>query len=145
MQKVKIFDVDVLAGSREELFSAAAELIGVGGAISTVNPEILYTALENRPLHDALSSSLCIPDGIGVERTIRRNGVYSERFPGVELGEALLSVFSVRLGIIGGKEGVAEYSSQRVTMESTFVVPKTSSSATARSKLVTTASQEVSG
>ena len=47
MQKVKIFGVDVLAGKREELFGAAAELIGIGGAISTVNPEILANSLEN--------------------------------------------------------------------------------------------------
>ena len=108
MQKVKIFGVDVLAGKREELFGAAAELIGIGGAISTVNPEILANSLENDELRSALCDSLCIPDGVGVEMTLRRLGDLAERFPGVELGEALLSVFAVRLGIIGGREGVAE-------------------------------------
>lgn len=108
MEKIKIFDVEVLAANREELFLAAANMIGEGGAISTVNPEILYDSIKNEELRSALSDSLCIPDGFGVERSIRKKGVFTERFPGVELGEALLSVFSVRLGIIGGEEGVAK-------------------------------------
>lgn len=123
MEKVKIFDVDILAGSREELFSATAELVGVGGAISTVNPEILYTSLENEDLKKALVTSVCIPDGIGVARTIRHKGVFSECFPGVELGEALLSVFSVRLGIIGGEEGVAERAMKNLSEKYTSVTP----------------------
>ena len=123
MKSVKIFGVGVLAGTREELFSAAAELIGIGGAISTVNPEILVDSLENEALREALCDSLCIPDGVGVERTIRRCGVFSERLPGVELGEALLSVFSVRLGIIGGKEGVGERAMKKLSEKYPSMTP----------------------
>ena len=67
MQKTKIFGIDILSGSREELFSAVAKMIGEGGAVSTVNPEILYDSLKNEDLRAALSNSLCIPDGVGVE------------------------------------------------------------------------------
>lgn len=107
MERVKIFDVEVMAGSREELFMKVANMLGEGGAVSTVNPEILYDSLKNEQLREALQASVCIPDGVGVERTIRKKGVFSERFPGVELGEALVSAFPLKLGIIGGAEGVA--------------------------------------
>lgn len=123
MDKVKIFDVSVLAGNREELFSAAADMLGEGGAISTVNPEILYDSITNIELRNALMDSLCIPDGVGVEKTIRSVGVFSERFPGVELGEAILSVFSVRLGIIGGKAGVAERAMKNLSSKYHSVIP----------------------
>ena len=123
MQNVKIFGVNVLAGRSEELFSAVAERIGIGGAISTVNPEILVNSLENESLREALCDSLCIPDGVGVERTIRRRGVFSERLPGVELGEALLSVFSLRLGIIGGKSGVAERAMKKLSEKYPSMTP----------------------
>lgn len=123
MEKVKIFGIDVLAGSREELFMAVADKLGDGGAISTVNPEILYDSLSNKELRNALKSSLCIPDGYGVERTIKSKGIFSERLPGVELGEALVSVFSVRLGIIGGKDGVAKRAMEKLSAKHTSVIP----------------------
>ena len=123
MQKTKIFGIDILSGSREELFSAVANMIGEGGAVSTVNPEILYDSLKNEDLRAALSNSLCIPDGVGVERSIRRRGIFTERFPGVELGEALLSVFAVRLGIIGGKDGVAKRAMKNLQSKYPSVIP----------------------
>ncbi len=123
MKKVKIFGIDVLAGSKEELFMAVANMIGEGGVVSTVNPEILYDSLNNEALRFALQSSICIPDGYGVEKTINSSGVFTERFPGVELGEALLSVFSVRLGIIGGKDGVAERAMKNLSSKYSSLVP----------------------
>ena len=123
MEKVNVLGIDVLAGSREELFLAAANMIGEGGAISTVNPEILYDSLKNDELRLALSDSVCIPDGFGIERAIRSRGKFSERFPGVELGEALLSVFSARLGIIGGKQGVAERAMKNLSSRYPSITP----------------------
>ena len=89
----------------------------------TVNPEILYNSLKNEALYGALCDSVCIPDGIGVEKTLVRMGAYSERFPGVELGEALLSAFSVRLGIIGGKTGVAERAMKNLSQRYKSMIP----------------------
>ncbi len=104
----EIFGIKIAIGNREELFSAASELIGVGGSISTVNPEILYNSLRCGELYEALSESLNIPDGIGVVQALKRRGASSDRYPGVELGEALLDIKPVKLAIIGGKPGVAE-------------------------------------
>lgn len=123
MKSVNIFGVEVTAGSREELFLAVANMIGSGGAVSTVNPEILYASTENEELRAALLDSVCIPDGIGVVNTARRMGVFSEHFPGVELGEALLTVFSVRLGIIGGKSGVSERAMKNLSAKYPSVTP----------------------
>ncbi len=108
LKNAEIFGLKIAAGRRGELYERCASLIGSGGAISTVNPEILYNATKDNELYEALSDSLCIPDGVGVERALRRMGIENERFPGVELGEALLEVKPVRLAIIGGKRGVAE-------------------------------------
>lgn len=102
MEYGKIFGIDIAVGKRRELLSKCAELMAVGGAISTVNPEILGEALKNRELYDALGASLNIPDGIGVEKALAIRGIRTERFPGVELGEALLDIKPARLAIIGG-------------------------------------------
>ena len=106
----------IAVGKREELLSAAAELLGKGGAIATVNPVMLVDALRNRELFSALSESLCIPDGVGVASALRKRGVHTEVFPGVELCEALLDFRlpaefgdrGVGFALIGGREGVAE-------------------------------------
>ena len=123
MNKKKIFGVEVLAGTKEELFTCVGNMIGEGGAVSTVNPEILYDSLQNEALHSALCDSLCVPDGVGVEKTLLRMGAYAERFAGVELGEALISVFSLRLGIIGGEEGVAERAMENLSERYASLTP----------------------
>lgn len=120
-----LFDINIAVGSREELYSRCTALMKNGGAISTVNPEILANAKNSLELKAALSDSLCIPDGIGVELALRRLGCKTERFPGVELGEALLEGEScVRLGIIGGRSGVAEKALEQLTLKHRNVIPE---------------------
>lgn len=124
MDFCEIFGVRIAAGSREETIEKCASLIGKGGAISTVNPEILYDSLKNNELREALCDSLCIPDGVGVESVIRKRGIFCEKLPGVELGEELLKVKPVKLGIIGGKEGVAERALEQLVMKYGNVIPE---------------------
>lgn len=124
MSNTRIFGIKIETGSREELLKKCAALIGRGGAISTVNPEILKSALDDAELKGALKESLCIPDGIGVERVIKRSGVYTERFPGVELGEELLEIREVKLGLVGGRAGVAERAMQELVMRHKNVIPE---------------------
>ena len=119
-----LFGINIAVGKREELLLKCVELIGKGGAISTVNPEILYDSLRNPDLHLALCESLCIPDGAGVENAIRRQGVFCERLPGVELGEEMLEKKVATLGIIGGKEGVAKAAMERLVMRHKNVIPE---------------------
>ena len=104
----EIFGIKIALGTRSELFSAVIPYLWRGGAIATVNPEILSESLENIKLRAYLNSSLCIPDGVGVKAAMARQGIKTEVLPGVELGEMLLDVVPLRLGIIGGAGGVAE-------------------------------------
>lgn len=104
----EIFGIRIAVGSREELFAAAIPYLWRGGAIATVNPEMLSDSLESVKLKRYLNSALCIPDGVGVKMALARSGVATEVLPGVELGEMLLDTVPLRLGIIGGKAGVAE-------------------------------------
>ncbi len=120
-----LFDIKISVGSKVELYSRASALIGRGGAIATVNPEILANAVREAELKSALAESLCIPDGIGVEMALRRLGCRTERFPGVELGEALLEgERCVRLGIIGGRDGVAKRALEELTVKHRNVIPE---------------------
>lgn len=102
-----LFGIKVAVGKREELLTRASELIFKGGAISTVNPEIIRDSLYNPALRTALSESLNIPDGTGVKAALSMKGVKTDTYPGVELGERLLDQAPLRLGIIGGREGRA--------------------------------------
>lgn len=113
---VTLFGIDIAVGKREELLTRASELIFKGGAISTVNPEIMRDAMYNSKLRCALSASLNIPDGIGVKKALAMKGVKTDTYPGVELGERLLDQAPVRLGIIGGTEGVAERAMDNLLM-----------------------------
>ena len=104
----KLLGVDITVGTREELLAVCSALIGIGGAVSTVNPEILANSREDRALKRALGASVNIPDGVGVRMALRARGVMTDTLPGVELGEELLDIRPVRLGIVGGVSGVAE-------------------------------------
>lgn len=120
-----LFGVDISLGTRDDLLARAVSLIGRGGAVATVNPEILNRALTDTELKHALSSSLCIPDGVGVVLALGRLGYRTERLPGVELGELLLEAEGcIHLGIIGGREGIAERAMQELTVRHRSVIPE---------------------
>jgi N-acetylglucosaminyldiphosphoundecaprenol N-acetyl-beta-D-mannosaminyltransferase len=104
----ELFGVDILAGSKERIFARCRNMLGKGGAIATVNPEILRASVYCDELWRALSRSVNVPDGIGVAKALLLRGEYTDVYPGVELGESLLCEAPVRFGIIGGMPGVAE-------------------------------------
>lgn len=103
---------NITVGNKEELLAAAEGLIGVGGRVATVNPIMLYDALKNPELAEALDNSVCIPDGVGISFALSKRGIHTEVFAGIELCEALLDARDenngVTFAIIGGRGGVAE-------------------------------------
>ena len=105
--RAEIFGIGIEVGGREELIESCAEMIGRGGVIATVNPEIMRRAASDRRLYRALKSAVNIPDGVGIKLALALTGVSTDRLPGIELGEALLDIHPCRLAIIGGREGVA--------------------------------------
>jgi N-acetylglucosaminyldiphosphoundecaprenol N-acetyl-beta-D-mannosaminyltransferase len=119
----EIFGLRIAVGTKSELLELCASRIGLGGAIYTVNPEILASSLVNEELYEALSEGLCIPDGIGVERALRSLGHKAQRMPGVELGELLLDRIPIRLAIVGGNEGVAERAIENLTGKYRDIIP----------------------
>lgn len=119
----RLFGIDILTGSRRLILTRCADMIGKGGAICTVNPEIMRDSVYNDALGRALSRSVNVPDGIGVAAALGQRGVYTDVFPGVELGEALLDVRPVRFGIIGGASGVAERAAIRLSSAHRSAMP----------------------
>lgn len=115
-ESATLFGIDIAIGTKEELLSLATSLIGRGGAISTVNPEIMRDSVYNATLRAALMESLNIPDGVGVRASLSMKGIKTEVFPGVELGEALLDIPGVRFAIIGGKSGVAKRALEKLSL-----------------------------
>ena len=95
-------------GSRNELLALARSLIGKGGAIYTPNPIMLFDALENPKLYEALMRGVNIPDGVGVAPALSRIGKSGEVLAGVELARELISGSDARFAVIGGKIGRAE-------------------------------------
>lgn len=113
----ELLSVGIVTGKRDALFSAVSELHGKGGAVFTPNPEILSMAKTNPQLKRALSQGLNIPDGVGVKRALSKRGIFTDTYPGVELGEALLTLDGVRLGIFGGRAGVADAAMQNLLVK----------------------------
>ena len=124
MGNVMLLGVSVSIGKREELYSEVLKMRASGGAVATVNPEIMYLASENSEFSQALSESLCIPDGYGVATALLRLGYKTEVLPGVELGEKILSEGISRLAIVGGKAGVAERAMQNLVVSNRGVIPE---------------------
>ena len=112
--KYRMLGIPVSSGERSELYARAAALIGKGGVINTVNPEMMKCAVEDPELYSALSESLNIPDGNILAAAMRSDGEMTDVYPGVELGEDLLEERGVRLAIIGGREGIAEQALERL-------------------------------
>ena len=103
----ELFGVEIFCGSRERIIARCRNMIGKSGAIATVNPEILRESVYCEELWRALQRSVNVPDGIGVAKALLLKGEYTDVYPGVELGEALLDEAPVRFGIIGARPGVA--------------------------------------
>ena len=113
MKTVYVGGVKINCGKREELLLGARALVGRGGCIFTPNPAILSLAEENAEYKRVLNlADMNIPDGVGVKYILKRRGVFTDVFPGVELGELL--VCGNRFAIIGGVEGRAELAGKRL-------------------------------
>ena len=123
LRRERILGIPILAGKREEMLKEIADLVSVGGVVATLNPEIMAMAFENRELYRVLRESVNVPDGIGVVKELSSRGTVSSVYPGVELGEDILKGRRLRLGIIGGREGVAKRALRRLSEKHNGVVP----------------------
>lgn len=107
----------IRCGSRGELICYAKTFIGIGGAIYTPNPIMLYDAVHNPRLFSALMRGVSIPDGVGVAMGLRSLGISTEVLAGVELAYELLLGENLKFAVIGGMPGRAEAAGLRLEAE----------------------------
>ena len=87
--------------------------------VFTPNAEILYKASKDPKYKGILNSaSLLIPDGIGVNLSMRIFGVKSpERMTGIDIAEEIIEYASknnLRIFLLGGKNGIAEKAKEKL-------------------------------
>ena len=87
--------------------------------VFTPNAEIIYKASKDTEYKNILNSaSLLIPDGIGVNISMKILGVKSpERTTGIDIAEEMLEYASqnnLRIFLLGGKPGIAQKAKERL-------------------------------
>lgn len=99
---------DYLAWIRDRIYQ------GQGGHIVTLNAEMSMQAESNAKLADIIKAAdLVIPDGAGVVLYLRWKGKQVQRYPGIDLAEALLQQ-QYRAFLFGGQPGVADIAAKNL-------------------------------
>ena len=86
--------------------------------VVTLNAEMAMLAKQDSKLAKIIESSqLVIPDGAGITLSLRLNGIYQERCPGIQLAETLIKTLGSEknkclIAFYGGKPEVAERSAE---------------------------------
>lgn len=121
IQSVEILGVRIHAVSMKDALDQVHNFIHTGGKhqIVTVNPEFIMEAQQNHAFRSVInSSSLAIPDGIGVLIGAKLFGQsIRERVTGVELVEnyaAIAAKSDVSIFFLGAAPGVAERASNKL-------------------------------
>lgn len=88
-------------------------------AVFTPNSEIVQLCIDDATLYDVINSAeIIVPDGIGIVKAAKLLGLpITERVPGIELGERILSLAddSLPIFLLGGKPGIAESAAKNLT------------------------------
>ncbi len=104
----ELFHVNLAIGAREDVLASVKKLVGVGGAVFTVNSLMLERAAREEGFRSVLNSAdICTVDGVGVKTALALRGISTDILTGVDLGELLVGEGSPSLALIGGKDGVA--------------------------------------
>lgn len=87
-------EIPVDSGPRTELRRTVGDWVISGQKprqIVTLNATIVMTALRNLRLRQVIQrADLVITDGAGIKSALKRRGIWTERYPGVELAEELI-------------------------------------------------------
>ncbi len=90
-----------------------------GVHVVTLNAEMVMLAKQNSMLEKIIKNSqLVIPDGAGIILSLRLNGIYQKRSPGIQLAEILIRALSCEgnrypIAFYGGKPGIAKKSAEK--------------------------------
>lgn len=117
---LKLLSVEFCTLPRRELLELLCRRIEkqVQTSVFTPNTKMLLSAHESEDIRRLLASStLNIPDGIGVRIAARLRGVRLESMSGIDLGEALLSVAAregYRVFFLGAERGIAKQAAENM-------------------------------
>lgn len=120
MKNVSLRGINFTAGSLTDISAYISEQIARGEqtAVFTPNSEIVQMCIDEPSLYEVINSAeVIIPDGIGVIKAAKVLGLpLTERVPGIELGEHMLSVADNTMPVffLGGKPGVAEAAAEKM-------------------------------
>ena len=117
---LKLLSVELCTLTRRELLELLCRRIEKRAQTSvfTPNTQMLLSAHESEDIRCLLATStLNIPDGVGVRLAARLRGRALESMSGIDLGEALLSVASregYRLFFLGAERGIAKQAAENM-------------------------------
>ena len=117
---LKLLSVELCTLTRHELLSLLCRRIEKRAQTSvfTPNTQMLLSAHESEDIRCLLATStLNIPDGVGVRIAARLRGVRLESMSGIDLAEELLLVAAskgYRVFFLGAKRGVAEKAAENI-------------------------------
>lgn len=117
---LKLLSVELCTLTRRELLELLCRRIEKRAQTSvfTPNTQMLLSAHESEDIRCLLATStLNIPDGVGVRIAAGLHGVRLESMSGIDLGEALLSVAARegwRVFFLGAKRGVAKRAAENM-------------------------------
>lgn len=120
MNTVQLRGVNFTPGTLDEISEYICRKIKADEtvAVFTPNSEIVQKCIDEPALYDVVNSAeVIIPDGIGVIKAARILRLpISERVPGIELGERMLSLAdsSTPVFFMGGKPGIAEAAAEKM-------------------------------
>ena len=117
---LKLLSVELCTLTRHELLSLLCRRIEKRAQTSvfTPNTQMLLSAHESEDIRGLLATStLNIPDGVGVRLAARLHGRALESMSGIDLGEALLSVAAregYRVFFLGAERGIAKQAAENM-------------------------------
>ena len=117
---LKLLSVELCTLTRHELLSLLCRRIEKRAQTSvfTPNTQMLLSAHKSEDIRGLLATStLNIPDGVGVRLAARLRGRALESMSGIDLGEALLSVAAregYRVFFLGAERGIAKQAAENM-------------------------------
>ena len=119
----RVLSVKVCTLSKENIKKELSDRLfdGHGFSVFTPNTQMLLASKKERSLRTLLnSSSINIPDGIGIRIAARLKGnIRLAKTSGIDLAEELLPIaeaLGIRVFFLGGKEGVAPLAKRNIQL-----------------------------
>lgn len=95
MQRCYLNEIPIDAGPRTGIWEAVVGWLNEGEKsrqVVTLNAVMLISAMKNNRLKQAIQmADLVTVDGYGIMLALKKSGIWTERFPGIELADRLIN------------------------------------------------------